>query len=215
MKSLHGSLHDRQWIRFHGLLEFASSLPLGDGLDAKSRRPWLFLIFYSSKTNFRTNCKAYSKIKSITYKHHQIILSNWYSLRPFILNQILPSFPTNKICNDSATRSILTSHYAWRPVTTSNGFPNTHGTAFGWESRVLTITRSRLLAHVWSSALSSTTEGPWNHIFYSYTNSSRPSSDIPFYNSKTNHLVTRIDLCTSPMGTRSIPDLHNQLVMIQ
>ena len=27
---------------------------------------------------------------------------------------------------------------------------NTHGTAFGWEVRVLIITRSRLLAHVWS-----------------------------------------------------------------
>ena len=35
-------------------------------------------------------------------------------------------------------------------MTTQNGFPNTHGTAFGWEWRVLTITRSRLLVHVWS-----------------------------------------------------------------
>ena len=71
-------------------------------------------------------------------------------LRHIILNQILTPFSANKICNGPATWSILTSHYAWGPVTTYNGLPNTHGTAFGWESRVLTITRSWLLAHVWS-----------------------------------------------------------------
>jgi hypothetical protein len=36
------------------------------------------------------------------------------------------------------------------PRNSFNNFPNTPGSTFGWESRVLTITRSRLLAHVWS-----------------------------------------------------------------
>ena len=37
-----------------------------------------------------------------------------------------PLFSVNKICNDPATWSILTSHYAWWPVTAKNDFPNTH-----------------------------------------------------------------------------------------
>jgi hypothetical protein len=43
-------------------------------------------------------------------------------------------------------------------------FPNTHSTAFGWESRVLTITRSQHLAHVWSGPkghVTHKTESPW------------------------------------------------------
>ena len=42
MKSLHGVLHGRLWIRFCDLPEFSSSPPLRDGLDANSRRPWIF-----------------------------------------------------------------------------------------------------------------------------------------------------------------------------
>ena len=44
-------------------------------------------------------------------KHRQVVLSNWYSLRHIILNQIIPSFSANNICNGPATWSILTSHY--------------------------------------------------------------------------------------------------------
>lgn len=40
MTTLHRVMHDRQWMSFHGLLEFASSLPPKKKLDAKSRRSW-------------------------------------------------------------------------------------------------------------------------------------------------------------------------------
>jgi hypothetical protein len=93
---------------------------------------------------------TYFMIDSRINKHHQIILLKLKFFKHIILNQILPIFSTNKVWNGPATWSILTSHYAWGPETTYNGFPNTHGLAFGWESRVHTITRSRLLAHVWS-----------------------------------------------------------------
>jgi hypothetical protein len=50
------------------------------------------------------------------------------------------------------SRNMVHSHFTLRLRARDyiNGFPNTRGMAFGWETRVLTITRSRLLAHVWS-----------------------------------------------------------------
>ena len=39
MKSLHGVLHDRLWIRFHGLPEFSSGLPPRGGPHTTFRRP--------------------------------------------------------------------------------------------------------------------------------------------------------------------------------
>ena len=46
----------------------------------------------------------------------------------------LPLFPTNEICNAPSTWYILTSHYAWGPLTTQNSYPNTYGAAFGLHS---------------------------------------------------------------------------------
>ena len=37
------------WIRFCGLLKFSSGPPPRDGPDAHSRRPWIFLIFFSNR----------------------------------------------------------------------------------------------------------------------------------------------------------------------
>ena len=37
MKSLHGVLHGRLWIRFHGLSEFTSGLPPRGGVDTSSK----------------------------------------------------------------------------------------------------------------------------------------------------------------------------------
>jgi hypothetical protein len=89
-----------------------------------------FFNIYSNRIGFGTECAADSRTDSRTNsrtdKHHQIILLNWPSLRHIILNQILPSFSANKVCNGPATWSILTSHYAWGPVTTYNGFSPTH-----------------------------------------------------------------------------------------
>ena len=61
---------------------------------------------------------TYSIIDYRIDKHHQVVHSNWRSSKHIILNQILPSFPANKICNGPATWSILTLHYA-------RGFVNT------------------------------------------------------------------------------------------
>ena len=57
-----------------------------------------FHIFFSMPY-FKINFKAYSIVDSMTYRHHQVVLSNWWSLKHFILNQILPSFYANNICN--------------------------------------------------------------------------------------------------------------------
>ena len=61
-----------------------------------------FNIFFS-RINFKTNFRAISvthfRIDSRTDKHHQVVLSNWYSLRHMTLNQILPSFFGNRVCN--------------------------------------------------------------------------------------------------------------------
>ena len=84
---------------------------------------------------------------------HGVLPSNHLELIEFETYHIKlnpPFFPVNKTCNGPTTWSILTSDYVWGPVTTYNDFPNTHCTTFGWESRVLTITRSWLLAHTWS-----------------------------------------------------------------
>ena len=40
MKSLHGVLHGRLWIRFHGLPELASGPPPRGRPNANSGRPW-------------------------------------------------------------------------------------------------------------------------------------------------------------------------------
>ena len=53
-----------------------------------------------------------SNIDSTLDKHHQVVLSIGRLETYNILNQILPSFFPNKICNGFATSSILTSHYA-------------------------------------------------------------------------------------------------------
>ena len=107
LKSLHRVLHDGQWIRFHNLPKFLWGPPPRGGPHANSGRPWLFFfLFFFNMIDFKTD------------KHHQVILLNWYSLKHIILNQILPSFSANKIWNGPATWSILTSHYAWGPVTT-------------------------------------------------------------------------------------------------
>ena len=45
MKSLHGVLHGGLWIRFHGLLEFASSPPLGGGPAGRKFRE-IIISFY-------------------------------------------------------------------------------------------------------------------------------------------------------------------------
>ena len=88
--------------------------------NTNSGRPCFFDFFFSSnRTNFKTDGRVDSKIDSKTDKHHQVvILLTWYNLRHIILNQILPSFSANKICNGPATWFILTSHYAWGPKTT-------------------------------------------------------------------------------------------------
>ena len=140
MKSLHGVLHGGLWIRVHGLSEFVSSPPPRGGSDENSGRPWFFQYFFQhdkfrdklqgiSITHFMIDFRTNSKID----KHHQIILLNWWNLRHIILNQILSFFSASKVYNGPTTWSILTSHYARGPETTYNGFPNTHGTAFGWE----------------------------------------------------------------------------------
>jgi hypothetical protein len=108
--------------------------------------------------------KFQERLQSIFQKFHDRFhdrLQDWQTppnnslklvnFKTYYTKSNLPSFSANKVCNGPATWSILTSHYAWGPVTIYNDFPNTHGTAFGLESRVLTITRSRLLACVWSS----------------------------------------------------------------
>ena len=46
MKSLHGVIHSKLWIRFHGLPNFSSSPPPKDEPNANSRRPWFFEYFF-------------------------------------------------------------------------------------------------------------------------------------------------------------------------
>ena len=84
-----------------------------------------YYYFFSNMIDCKANSRTNSMIDSKTDKHHQVILSNWLSLRHIILNQIFPCWSANKICNGPATWSILISHYAWGPVTTFNGFPKT------------------------------------------------------------------------------------------
>ena len=118
MKNLHGVLHGGLWTRFHGLPEFSSSPPPRGGHGANSRRPSFFIYIFSSTLYFMINYREDSRLNSMTDKHHRVILSNWQRLRHITLNQILPSFSANMICNGPATWSILTSQYAWGHVTT-------------------------------------------------------------------------------------------------
>ena len=69
MKSLHGVIHDKLWVRFHGLLQFASDEEVG---LTQILRDHDFINIFSSKTY----CRAYSNIDSMIDKHHQVILSN-------------------------------------------------------------------------------------------------------------------------------------------
>ena len=72
MKSLHGVLHGRLWIRFHSLPNFSSGPPPRGGPDTNSGRPWFFLVFFQ-----HTNCKSNFITNSKTDKHRHEILSNW------------------------------------------------------------------------------------------------------------------------------------------
>ena len=79
MKSLHGVLHGRVWIRVHGLPESASGLPARGGCDEILGDHDFFDIF-PNMIDFRIDYKAYSKIDSRIDseidKHHQLILLN-------------------------------------------------------------------------------------------------------------------------------------------
>ena len=150
MKKLHGILHGRLWITFHGLPEFSIGLPPRGGPDANVGRPWFYFIFIFQRDKFQGR---FPNIFHNTLHDKQTPPSSSLKLVGFETSFIKanpPIFSANKICNGPATWPILTSHSARGSVTTYNNFPSTHGMAFGWESRVLTITRSRLLARVWS-----------------------------------------------------------------
>ena len=71
MKSLHGVLHGRLWVRFRGLSDFPSGLPPRDGPDANSGRSW-FLLFFQHDI---IQGKFHSRFHDI--QHHQVVLSNW------------------------------------------------------------------------------------------------------------------------------------------
>ena len=118
IKSLHGVLHGGLWIRFHGLLEFASGRPPRGGLDANSGRLWFFFSFQHDKFQDKLQGRFQNRFQDIYPKHTNT--TKKFSqidrvLRHIILNQVLPSFYANKICNGPATWSIITSHYAWGP----------------------------------------------------------------------------------------------------
>ena len=135
------SLHTRRWRPKEDFMDEKSTWsPTWQTMDKVSWSPGIFVRptskrwawskfretmifwFFFSMTNFRTNFgidpRIYYKRDSIIDKHHQVVLSNWSGLRHIILNQNLPSFFVNEICNGPGTWSILTSHLTWGSVTT-------------------------------------------------------------------------------------------------
>jgi hypothetical protein len=115
MKSLHGVLHGKLWIRVHGLLEFASRPTPRGGPDANSGRPWLFkYIFQHDIFHDRWQGRFQNK-----FQGRQTSPNIYLKLIEFKTYYIKSSpLSANKACNVPATWSILTSHYAWGPVIT-------------------------------------------------------------------------------------------------
>ena len=117
MKSLHGILHGGLWKRCQwspGIYV----MPTSKRWAWRKFRETIIFSYLLNMIDSRAHSIIDSRIDFRTDKHHQVVLSNWQSLRHIVLNQILSSFSAHKIDNGPATWSILTSHYAWGSVTT-------------------------------------------------------------------------------------------------
>jgi hypothetical protein len=75
MKSLRGVLHGGLWIRYHGLLKFASGPSSRGGPDANSGDRDFF--FFFQQDIFQVKLHGIFHNSSRTDKHRQVILLNW------------------------------------------------------------------------------------------------------------------------------------------
>ena len=120
---------------------------------------WSHGIYARPTSKRRVWCKFWETMTFVIFFQHDIFL-DWQTpqssslklveFETYYINQILPAFSANKICNGLQHDPFSLHTMLEGPWIPKTAFPTTHGTAFGWESRVLTITRSRLLAYAWN-----------------------------------------------------------------
>ena len=141
MKSLHGVLHGGLWIRFHSLPEFTSGLPPRGGPVANFVRPWFFNIFFQHgifKDKFQGIFQDWQTPPSSSFK---LVEFETYYIEPnlpLFVHQQSMQWSRNMV-HSHFTLCLRVHHYLKRL--------SQHPWYSLW---ILTITRSRLLAHVWS-----------------------------------------------------------------